>query len=231
MPSNHAATRTRLTAVAVRACCTCVLAWPRSRHCRKPHRRMACVCVPSIAARRAYWGLNSGVSCRRRAAWIASWWACGRTVSWHGASLARVHAWRTGHARQGVAWKRMRTTGSPETSRPGVHRMLVCPCGQRASCTSQSIRNASKSYPVSQRYDGYRDAQSYQRANGGRHSLPGIRHQYHGSPLARKRHQLQSHGQRMRRKKYTPVGMIHRLNQQSHNFLYVGGELTRLTAL
>jgi hypothetical protein len=46
--------------------------------------------------------------------------------------FSRVHAWRTGHARQVEAWKRMRTTGSPETSRPGVHLMLVYPWGQRA---------------------------------------------------------------------------------------------------
>jgi hypothetical protein len=36
----------------------------------------------------------------------------------------------------------MRTTGSPETSRPGVHLMLVCPGGQRVCCASRSIEGA-----------------------------------------------------------------------------------------
>ncbi len=77
---RHAATRTRLSAVAVRTCGTCVLAWPMSRHGRMPHRRMACVCVPSIPARRAYWAVHAAVSCRGRAAWMASGKTGGRTV-------------------------------------------------------------------------------------------------------------------------------------------------------
>jgi hypothetical protein len=43
--------------------------------------------------------LNSAVSCRCRAAWIASWWVCGRTVSWRGALFAQVRAWRAGQTR------------------------------------------------------------------------------------------------------------------------------------
>jgi hypothetical protein len=102
----------------------------------------------SIPARRAYSTVNSAVSCRGRAAWIASWKACGRTVSWRGASLAWVHAGRTGQARQVAAWKRMRTTASPETSRPGVHLTLVCPWGQRACCACHSITTGSKRCPT-----------------------------------------------------------------------------------
>jgi hypothetical protein len=29
--------------------------WPMERRCRKPHRRVACACVPAIPARAAYW--------------------------------------------------------------------------------------------------------------------------------------------------------------------------------
>ena len=147
VPSHHSPSRTTLRATAVSRCCRCVLANPRYRVRRRPLRRMACVCVPSIPARRAYWVANSAVSCRCREAWMASWKTCGRTVSWWGASLAWVHAWRTGQPRQVAAWKRMRTTGSPEISRPGVHLTLVCPWGQRACLASQSMTKALKSYP------------------------------------------------------------------------------------
>ena len=44
-----------------------------------------------------------------------------------GASCAVVHALRAGHTRQAARSKRMRMTGSPETSWPGVHLTLVCP--------------------------------------------------------------------------------------------------------
>jgi hypothetical protein len=37
-----------------------------------------------------------GVELVGHAAWIASWWACGRTVSWRGACFAHVQAWRVG---------------------------------------------------------------------------------------------------------------------------------------
>jgi hypothetical protein len=95
-----------------------------------------------IPARRAYSAVHAAVPCRCRAAWIASWKACGRAVSWRGAPVARVHVGRTGQARPVAAWNRMRTTGSPETSRPGVHLMLVCPWGQRACGACQAITRA-----------------------------------------------------------------------------------------
>src|SRR5215211_8697667 len=38
--------------------------------------------------------------------------------------------------------KRIRNTGSPETSCPGVHLTLVCPWGQCAGCASQSKTKA-----------------------------------------------------------------------------------------
>jgi hypothetical protein len=77
--------------------------------------------VPSPPARAAYWAVNSAVSCRCRTAWLASWWSGGRTVSRRSPLLAQMHAWPTGQARQVAAWKRIRTTGSPETSNLGGH--------------------------------------------------------------------------------------------------------------
>jgi hypothetical protein len=139
---RHSPRLATLSATAVMSRCGWVLASPRYLAQRRPHRRMACVCVPSIPARRAYSTVNWAVSCRCRAAWIASWKACGRTVSWRGAPVARVHVGRTGQARPVAAWNRMRTTGSPETSRPGVHLMLVCPWGQRACGACQAITRA-----------------------------------------------------------------------------------------
>jgi hypothetical protein len=119
VPSHHSPNRTTLRTTAVQRCWRWILASPRSRDRRRPQRRMPCACVASTPARRAYWAVNAAVSCRCRAAWIASCWACGRTVSWRGASFAQVHAWRAGQARQVARSTRMRTTGSPDTSRPG----------------------------------------------------------------------------------------------------------------
>jgi hypothetical protein len=82
---------------------------------------------------------------RVRAAWIASWCACGRTLRRRGAACAKVHALRVGHARPRTASNRMRITGSPETSGPGRQWTLVWPWGQRACCASQSNTKACKS--------------------------------------------------------------------------------------
>src|SRR6266851_3315222 len=50
---------------------------------------MPCERLLSTPDRSAYWALNSGVFCRWRAAWIASWWAWGRTVSCRGGVFRR----------------------------------------------------------------------------------------------------------------------------------------------
>jgi hypothetical protein len=84
VPSHHSPNRTTLRTTAVQRCWRWILASPRSRDRRRPPRRMPCACVASTPARRAYWAVNAAVSCRCRAAWIASCWACGRTVSWRG---------------------------------------------------------------------------------------------------------------------------------------------------
>jgi hypothetical protein len=69
---RHSPRLATLSATAVMSRCGWVLASPRYRAQRRPHRRMACGCVPSIPARRAYSTVNAAVSCRCRAAWIAS---------------------------------------------------------------------------------------------------------------------------------------------------------------
>src|SRR6516162_3752249 len=70
---------------------------------------------------------------------MATCCSCGRTVSWRGASLAQVQALRTAQARHVAVSKRMRTTGPPRISCPGVHLTLVCPSGHRACCDGQSM--------------------------------------------------------------------------------------------
>jgi hypothetical protein len=144
-PQSQAITRTTCMAVAVKRCWRCVRARPMYRLWRRSKRRIPCERLLFTPARRAYWGLKAAVSCRWRAAWIASWCACGRTVSWRGASLAEVHARRAGHARHVAPSNRMRITGSPETSCPGRQWILVWPWGQRACCASQSKTKACKS--------------------------------------------------------------------------------------
>ena len=106
-------TRTTFMAVAFRSCCRYVRANPMYRLRRRSKRRTAWERVLSTPARRAYCARNSGVSCRWRAAWSASWYTWGFTVSWRGASGDEVHAWRVGQARQVARSKRMRRTASP----------------------------------------------------------------------------------------------------------------------
>jgi adenylate cyclase len=53
VPSCHSAILTTLIAAAVMTCCRRALANPIYRHLRKPHRRVACECVPSMPAREA----------------------------------------------------------------------------------------------------------------------------------------------------------------------------------
>jgi hypothetical protein len=118
-------------AVAVRSCWRCVRAKPRYRLWRRSTRRIPCERRLSTPARSAYCAVNCGVSWRCRAAWSASWWTGGRTVSWRGAAWAEVHALRVGHARQvprsGSGTRRERARIGAEGRQHRVPAMGRCP--------------------------------------------------------------------------------------------------------
>jgi hypothetical protein len=140
-------TRTTCMAVACKRCWRGVRAKPMSRLRRRSTRRIPGERRRSTPARSAYWAVNAGVSWRCRAAWSASGWTCGRTVSGRGAPCAAVQARRVGQARQVAPSNRRRITGSPDPSRPGRQLTRVEPWGPGAGWASQALTKAWRSSP------------------------------------------------------------------------------------
>jgi len=72
LPSNQSTRRTRLIAVAMARCCTCVFGNPTERERRRSKARTPCEMVASTPARRAYLCWKVSVRWSLRAAWSAA---------------------------------------------------------------------------------------------------------------------------------------------------------------
>ena len=107
--------------------------------------------VASIPSRSAYCLAKAGVFCRRRVAWSASCWACGRMVR-----VRRLYffseriqwTWR-GQRPQSVVENLILITSLVRLSMAGVQLILRCPSGQIACWRSQSMTNWLASMPCS----------------------------------------------------------------------------------
>jgi hypothetical protein len=146
-PRSQAITRTTGRAVAGRSGGRCGRARPRDRLRRRATRRPPCARRRSPPARRASWAVHAAVSCRGRAAWMASGGAGVRTVRCRGASCAAGPRRRAGHARPGAPSQRRRRTGAAETSGPGRQGTRVGPGAPGAGGAAPSTPKACTPSP------------------------------------------------------------------------------------